>query len=149
MLAPGSKRISTVAKEFGLAASTLRFYEDQGLLPTLERLNGTRIFDEAALQSLDDIECLKLVGMSIADIHTFMDLKRDGDQTLNQRQAMLTEQRAKLEAKIADLEKSLVKLKHKEWYYQEAAKAGSEDIFEADCTTEYYRAHPNEQPTQA
>ncbi|KRL95278.1 MerR family transcriptional regulator [Limosilactobacillus equigenerosi] len=145
MLAPGNKRISTVAKEYCLAASTLRFYEDQGLLPTLKRLNGTRIFDADALQALEDIECLKLVGMSIADIRDFMNLKRAGDATLSQRQQMLSNQRQHLEDQIEELKQSLVKLKHKEWYYQEAAKAGSEDIFSDDCTTEYYRAHPDEQ----
>lgn len=38
--------ISEFAKKLGLTAYTLRYYEKEGLLPFVERINGRRVFKD-------------------------------------------------------------------------------------------------------
>ena len=55
--------IGQVAEMFGLPASTLRYYDKQGLFPELERASGIRRFGDKELEALRVIECLKKAGM--------------------------------------------------------------------------------------
>ena len=50
-------------------ASTLRFYDKEGLLPFVERLpGGIRMFQDTDLEWLQITGCMKKAGMSIRDI---------------------------------------------------------------------------------
>ena len=51
--------IGQVAKLVHLPISTIRYYDKEGLFPTLERTSGIRKFSEKELESLRMIECLK------------------------------------------------------------------------------------------
>ena len=55
-----SYSIHEVAKLLGLATSTIRYYDKDGLLPFVERKeSGYRVFTEKALATLKVIDCLK------------------------------------------------------------------------------------------
>ena len=60
--------IGEAAKEFGIAASAIRYYDSLGILPGLTRKGGTRIFDEKGMERLRLIECYKLSGMNMREI---------------------------------------------------------------------------------
>ena len=65
--------IGDVAKKFNLSASTLRYYDKEGLFPNLERSeSGIRSFSDTDIGSLKIIECLKNTGMPIKDIKVFI-----------------------------------------------------------------------------
>ena len=51
--------IGQVAKLVHLPISTIRYYDKEGLFPTLERTSGIRKFSEKELEALRMIECLK------------------------------------------------------------------------------------------
>ena len=57
--------IGQVAEMFGLPASTLRYYDKQGLFPGLERTSGIRRFGDTELEALRVIECLKKAEMEV------------------------------------------------------------------------------------
>ena len=60
--------IGEAAQKAGISASTLRYYEKEGLLPSIKRdKNGIRSFTDEDLQSLRIIECLKATEMSIKE----------------------------------------------------------------------------------
>ena len=80
--------IGQVAEMFGLPASTLRYYDKQGLFPGLERTSGIRQFGDTELEALRVIECLKKAGMEIKDIRLFMEWCAEGPSTYPQRKAM-------------------------------------------------------------
>ena len=64
--------VGEMAKRMGVAASTLRYYDKEGLLPFVERSDGgIRMFKDSDMESLAMIECLKKTGMSIKDIKLF------------------------------------------------------------------------------
>ncbi|MFD2682619.1 MerR family transcriptional regulator [Bacillus seohaeanensis] len=121
--------ISEVAKVLDLTAYTLRYYDNEGLMPFVERSpNGTRVFKESDIEALKVIECLKATGMSIKEIKNFIDWCSEGDSTLQQRYDMFIERKATVEAQIEELKKTMELIEHKCLYYKTALDAGTEDI---------------------
>ena len=77
--------ISETAKRLNIAASTLRYYDKEGLLPFVERSNGgIRIFKDEDFEWLGIVECLKKTGMPIKEIKEFVDWCVAGDATIDQ-----------------------------------------------------------------
>ena len=74
-------------------ASTLRFYDKEGLLPFVERLpGGIRMFQDTDLEWLQ-IGCMKKAGMSIRDIRQYIEQAQQGDDTIVLRLVILHRQR--------------------------------------------------------
>lgn len=120
--------IGEVAKMTGLSPSTLRFYDKEGLFPSLKRQSGKRIFDDGHIESLRIIECLKRSGLEIRDIRRFMELTTKGSASYAQRRELMEERRLKTLEQIEELQKTLAVLEYKCWYYDEATSRGNEDF---------------------
>lgn len=121
-----SYSIGAVAKIMGVAPSTLRYYDKEGLLPRVERnAGGLRVFNDDDLGTLRMIECLKRAGLSIKDIRQFMEWCEEGDGTLDKRLQMFRERRAAVQQQMADLQATLDMIDYKCWYYETAEEAGS------------------------
>ncbi|MDY5413360.1 MerR family transcriptional regulator [Limosilactobacillus mucosae] len=121
-----SYTISQVAQMMGVTPSTLRYYDKEGLLPNVKRVNGIRVFEDADFPWLRILNCLKGTGMPIRQIKKYVDLCAAGDATLEQRYAIIKEQRQHVLDQIEQLNFYLKELDYKDWYYQEAIKAGTE-----------------------
>lgn len=79
--------VGQLAKRFGLRASALRFYEEQGLLPpTSYSESGYRLYDAAADERLRFILRAQRLGFSLADIRELLANRHtaDGDAALVQ-----------------------------------------------------------------
>lgn len=121
--------IGEVAEKLNLPASTIRYYDKEGLLPFIERReSGIRKFAESDLSMLQVIECLKGTGMPIKDIKKFSNWCTKGDLTLKERHELFLERKQAVEEQMAQLQKSLDLIEHKCWYYKTALEAGSESI---------------------
>ena len=71
--------VGEMAKLLGVTASTLRYYDKEGLLPFVERSSGgIRMFRESDIEWLRVIECMKKAGMSIKDIRQYIELSMQG-----------------------------------------------------------------------
>ena len=117
---------------FDLPASTLRYYDKEGLLPHIQRQGtGIRRFDQRTIEALRVIECLKKSGMEIKDIKQFMAWCAEGPATYGQRLELFRQQRAKVEQEMARLEKTLAMIDFKCWYYSQAVATGSEAFTDA------------------
>lgn len=121
-----SYTISQVAQVMGVTPSTLRYYDKEGLLPNVKRVNGIRVFEDTDFSWLRILNCLKGTGMPIRQIKKYVDLCAEGDATLEQRYAIIKEQRQHVLDQIERLNFYLKELDYKDWYYQEAIKAGTE-----------------------
>jgi len=120
--------IGEVANLFGIPASTLRYYDREGLFPSVKRSSGgIRVFSDSEIETLKMIECLKATGMEIKDIKQFLDWCLEGESTLEKRRDMFYERRKIVEEQIAALQKTLEIIQFKCWYYETACEAGSED----------------------
>jgi DNA-binding transcriptional MerR regulator len=67
-----SLSIGDVAERSGVAATTLRFYEGEGLLSTPDRVGGRRRYDEAVLTRLEVIGLCKAAGFSLEEIRVLL-----------------------------------------------------------------------------
>lgn len=124
--------VGEMAKIIGVAPSTLRYYDKEGLLPFVERSgSGIRIFGEQDLNTLSIIHCLKQSGLSIKEIKSFIDMVQKGDETIKQRLELFEKRRAMLEKQIEEMQKTLKILDYKCWYYQTAQKEGSTEAVDS------------------
>lgn len=120
--------VGEVAEMLDVPASTLRYYESQGLLPELARSeSGRRQFSDRDIEACRVIDCLKASGLSIKEIKAFMDMVLEGDSTLADRLALFEARRESVLAEIERLNETLAVLEFKRWYYKSAVDAGTED----------------------
>ncbi|MDR1541983.1 MAG: MerR family transcriptional regulator [Clostridiales bacterium] len=118
--------IGEISEKLMVPASTLRYYDREGLLPFLERSRGgARIFKDEDVEWLFLINCLKQTGMSIKDIKAFTEMVKIGDETIDARLDLFIKHKAELESKLSQLQEALEVLKYKCWYYETAKNAGA------------------------
>ena len=104
--------VGEMAKKLDVPASTLRYYDKEGLLPFVERSSGgIRMFQESDFEWLQVIGCMKKAGMSIRDIRQ-----------------MFTHQRDVLLAQMEEMRHTLETVEYKCWYYETAKAAGTIDV---------------------
>ena len=121
--------VGEMAKKLGVAPSTLRFYDKEGLLPFVERSEGgIRGFKDADYEWLQVIGCLKKTGMPLKDIREFIVMAIKGDDTIDGRLALITKQKESVEQQIAALEEVHRVLEFKQWYYETAKKEGTTKV---------------------
>jgi DNA-binding transcriptional MerR regulator len=87
-------KIGELAERTGIPASTIRYYEKEGLLPKAQRgANGYRVYQETALERLDLIQLGQKLGFSLDAIRTVTSLQGDAlkDALLGQLEARLEE----------------------------------------------------------
>ena len=64
--------ITEVVKQTGLAASTLRFYEEKGLIQSIGRHGQRRLFDARVLEHLSVIALGRAAGFSLDEIRSML-----------------------------------------------------------------------------
>ena len=120
--------VGEMARMLHVPASTLRYYDKQGLLPFVERSpGGIRVFKDSDFEWLRIIECMKKAGMSLKDIRIYIELAMQGDSTIDARLAMFRRQQDTLRAQMQQLQDTMQVLEYKCWYYETAQKLGSID----------------------
>lgn len=121
--------VGEMAKRLGVAPSTLRYYDKEGLLPFVERSSGgIRVFKDSDYEWLNVIGCLKKTGMPLKYIKSFIEMAMQGDETIELRLALIVKQKMAVKERIAELEETLRTLEFKEWYYETARENGSIDV---------------------
>ncbi|MDV3124734.1 MerR family transcriptional regulator [Mycobacterium sp. 21AC1] len=70
--------IGDVARRAGVAQTTLRYYEQVGLLPPPERLGGQRRYQESILVRLEVIRLCKAAGFTLEEITVLIGDDRPG-----------------------------------------------------------------------
>ena len=121
--------VGEMAKLLEVPASTLRYYDKEGLLPFVERSSGgVRMFQESDFEWLQIIGCMKKAGMSIRDIRQYIELVLQGDDTIDTRLKMFRHQREALMRQIAEMRHTLDMVEYKCWYYETAMEAGTVDV---------------------
>ncbi|MGP8296822.1 MerR family transcriptional regulator [Streptomyces inhibens] len=116
--------ISEVAAYTGLSAPTLRWYEQIGLMPHVQRSHtGQRLFGNRDLDRLAFVGKLRLTGMPVADMVRFAELVRRGAVTFDERREILQQARHEVVGRIAELQDTLTALDAKINLYAGARRA--------------------------
>ena len=125
-----SYSIQEVADMMNVNASTLRYYDAEGLLPDIKRVNGKRVFEDKDFKWLRVLNCMKNIHMPVKKIREYVALAQQGDATLQKRYDMILEQKKNIEDQIKELQNCYKEFEYKEWYYKTALVAGTEKAVE-------------------
>ena len=99
--------IGAVCEATGLSARTIRYYEEQGLLPGVRRRAGARrVYGSDELERLAFIGRLKTMGLSLAEIRELNAVYSIGGST----RAMLVHLEDVLERRQGDLDSRIAEL---------------------------------------
>lgn len=139
--------IGEISNKLSIAPSTLRYYEKEGLLPSVERTEGgIRVYTQKDVEWLKLIECLKKTKMPIKEIKQFIEWCGEGDATIPLRLELIKRQKNAVLNEIAELNDTLEMLDFKEWYYTVANEAGTcsvhANIKEEDVPQEFRKFRP-------
>ena len=96
--------IGEVAKRAGIAASAIRFYESEGLIPRAPRRSGRRVYDPSILDRLALIELSKAAGFTIAEIKKLLGAFRSKTPPGVRWRTLARDKRVELEQRIAEAE---------------------------------------------
>ncbi len=100
--------IQEAAAFTGLSAHTLRYYERAGLLePVARNASGHRRYARGDLEHLQFLHCLRTTGMPIRRMQAYAALAREGRATLDARLELLEAHRRDVQARMAELDRSL------------------------------------------
>jgi len=100
-----------MADKTGVNIETLRYYEREGLINTVERAsNGHRRYSAEDVFWIEVLRCLRDTGMSIEQLRQYCDLGAQGDHTQPERMALLVEHK----------QQSITLIDHKIDFYKKA-----------------------------
>ena len=86
--------IKEVSEMFHLPSSTLRYYEDLGILTNVRRSkSGQRVYIQGHINRLKTICCFKKTGMSIAKLQQFFACEEDESAHIDEILSLLNDQR--------------------------------------------------------
>ena len=120
--------VGEMARLLNVPASTLRYYDKEGLLPFVERSSGgIRMFKDS------DYEWLQV----IRDIRQYILLAMQGDSTIGDRLQMFYAQRERLLEQMEQLRQTLDTLNYKCWFYEQAKACGSTEAVSCIVPEEY------------
>jgi len=106
-------RIGTLAERAGLSAKTIRYYEQTGLIRQPRRQgNGYRTYSERDVEILRFVHQARLLGFSVADVASLLDLWGDRDRASADVKRLAERHVANVERRIADLQCIRDTLKH-------------------------------------
>ena len=117
-----------VSEATGLSYEPLKFYCNRGLVPGLKRDGGNRrVFEQEDVGEIFCLKRLRSCGMSIEEIREFLELCRQGKETVPQRRQMLEQKKQELFQQIEELEKSIAYIDEKQAYYDRVTAGEIED----------------------
>ena len=94
-------RIGELAKETGLTVETIRFYENEGLIPKAERsLNNYRSYTESHAKRLLFIKHCRSLDMSLDDIRLLIDVDARRNEDADRVHVMIHDHMKKIDEQI-------------------------------------------------
>ena len=110
--------IGRLARETGRSVHTIRWYEQQGLMPGVTRdAGGRRVYTDRHVGWLLFLDRLRFAGMSVREMRRYASLVAQGKKTLRQRLELLEAHHARTSALIEGLQAALLLIKRKQAYY--------------------------------
>lgn len=96
--------IGEAAKQTGLPAKTIRYYEEIALVTPARDANGYRAFQDKDLHMLSFVGRARALGFCIEDCRSLLRLYQDGERTSADVKAIAREHLAQIDQKVRDLQ---------------------------------------------
>ena len=111
--------IRDLSLKYNLPSSTLRYYEDMGLLTdVIHTEKGARIYTQQHIERLEGILCFKRTGLPIAKIQEYYRYENNIEAHMEEIVTMMTEQEQDIIKQIQDLTDGLEHIRQKIYYYK-------------------------------
>lgn len=118
--------IKEMAEQTGVSLHTLRYYEREGLLPSVSRLdNGYRLYTIDDVGWVNFVKCLRDTGMSISQIRQYVELMQEGEHTSLDRQRLLEDHQCFVEEQLREWEQKLKMIRNKIAHYRHVTGNGT------------------------
>lgn len=110
-----------MADKTGVNIDTLRYYEREGLINTVERSSsGHRRYSADDILWIEVLRCLRDTGMSIEQLRQYCELGEQGDHTQPDRMGLLVQHKKSVLKKIMQMQDSILLIDHKIDFYKTA-----------------------------
>lgn len=110
--------IRDLSLKYNLPSSTLRYYEDMGLLTNvIHTEKGARIYTQEHIERLEGILCFKRTGLPIAKIQEYYRYETNIEEHIDEIVTMMDEQEQDILKQIEDLNGGLEHIRQKIYYY--------------------------------
>lgn len=117
--------IKEVSEQYQITQDTLRYYERVGVIPPVTRTkSGIRNYQEEDLGWVELAICMRAAGLPVESLIEYVNLCKEGDDTIPARLDLLKEEKEHLEEKKKQLQAAIDKLEFKVSRYEVAAKTG-------------------------
>ena len=121
--------IREISERFGLPASTIRYYEEEGILTNVGRTpSGQRVFMDGHINRLRTVCCFKNTGMTINELKQFFAYETDEGAHLDDILALLQQRKESVTAQIAQLKEAYAHVLRKIHYYEDIQKSLNENL---------------------
>jgi MerR family copper efflux transcriptional regulator len=133
--------IQEVSRRSGLSEPTLRYYEEVGLVGPVDRdaRSRHRRYDDADLDVLQALACLRALGLGIEDMRTYQANRARGGRAVAAEQRDLLRRHAeRMQAEIAALHSRLDYLREKSALWD--ARANGDTVAEAEAQQRVHAA---------
>lgn len=116
--------IREVARRFHMEPSTLRYYEDQGLLTNVDRnASGQREYRRCHIDRLKAICCFKNAGMTIGDLKQFFVYEQNEPAHIDEMLDLLRARSEALDEQRRALNEAAMHVQRKLHYYGDIKRA--------------------------
>lgn len=120
--------VKQVAEMMELSAYTIRYYENAGLIPDVDRSGGNaRMFSDYSVSWLHLVHCLRMTGLPIEGVKHYIDMCLEGDSTIPERAELIFLQEKNLRKQLRVLKQQMEVLKYKKRYYQNLLDSHKKD----------------------
>lgn len=110
--------IAQVAAVSGFSAPTLRFYEQEGIIPPVPRdAAGNRVYGEPEMARINTIRCLRAAGLSLPQMKRYFSTPSEGEECLRIRKEILLSTQELLKAQRDEMQRCMRYLEHKIHFY--------------------------------
>lgn len=114
--------IGEFSETTGISCSTLRYYEDKGLIRVSRDFGNRRIYSDSDIEWAKFLQRLKNTGMSLKDMKLYSDLRYEGESTMPKRLELLRKHRKYVDEQIQLWEDYSHNLDNKISFYERKIK---------------------------
>lgn len=116
--------IRQMAERFDVTASTLRYYEEIGILGQVEKNEaGQRKYAQEHVERMECIQCFKKAGMTLTQLQRFFLYEEKEEAHIDEILELLLEQQGQVKKQLEQLLQAQEQIRRKVAYYTEVKKA--------------------------
>ena len=129
--------INEVSKMFKIPSSTLRYYEQVGILPEIKRnKSGQRVFTDKHINRIYSICCFKNTGMTISQMKEFFSYEDAECENIDAILMLLEKQKEIVSKQLEQLKKDYIHVRKNLCYYYDI-KQSFKDNKPIPCWNDY------------